>query len=101
MALFLASLVAVYLVLVLLLPAVDPKDRDGLRLPRNVDDLRELNCVLQIYKEHHYARVMGCFIAVYLLQVKERWLLCRKVTCRVGALADLVRLSCRAASTLR
>lgn len=87
-AILLASVVGLYVTLKLALPPIDPQDRDKVHLPKSFDDLKELNEVLQVgscllcgclflcahfspprqvYSDRNYYRVMGCWVAVYLL----------------------------------
>ncbi|KAK4047316.1 hypothetical protein OIV83_005494 [Microbotryomycetes sp. JL201] len=65
-ALFLASILVLYILLRSLLPPIDDEHRDAVKLPKSFDDLKQLNEVLQIYKERHYYRVLGSFVTVYL-----------------------------------
>lgn len=91
-AILVASVVGLYVTLKIALPPIDPQDRDKVHLPKSFDDLKELNevlqvrarglfllgcgclaCVLtfhrpgQVYSDRNYYRVMGCWVAVYLL----------------------------------
>ncbi len=36
------------------------------RIPRNGEDLRLINSVLQIYTEHHFYHVLAAFCSVYI-----------------------------------
>ncbi|GEM12884.1 SNARE associated Golgi protein [Rhodotorula toruloides] len=49
------------------LRTLDPQDREKVKLPKSFEDLKELNEVLQVYRDRNYYRVMGCFVIVYLL----------------------------------
>ncbi|ORY86652.1 snare associated Golgi protein-domain-containing protein [Leucosporidium creatinivorum] len=65
-ALFLASLLALYILLKTLLPPIDDEHKDRVKLPKTFDELKGLNEVLQVYKSRHYYRVLGCYTTVYL-----------------------------------
>ncbi|KDE07420.1 hypothetical protein MVLG_02287 [Microbotryum lychnidis-dioicae p1A1 Lamole] len=65
-ALFLCSLVALYVLLKTMLPPIDEEHKSAVKLPKSFDDLKALNVVLQIYKERHYNRVLGCYVTVYM-----------------------------------
>ena len=69
LALFVFCFVALILLLDNLLPSIDPADRPAVKIPRNFEELKALNQVLQIYNERHFLRVLGSFIALYLLCV--------------------------------
>jgi hypothetical protein len=43
------------------------EDKEALAIPRSFEQLKALNAVLQHYKEEHFARVMLCWIVVYML----------------------------------
>ncbi|BGP34328.1 hypothetical protein JCM10296v2_006143 [Rhodotorula toruloides] len=60
------SALGMYLVLKVTLPPIDEGDREKVKLPKSFDDLKELNEVLQVYRDRNYYRVMGCFVIVYL-----------------------------------
>ncbi|KAK4055366.1 hypothetical protein OIO90_003204 [Microbotryomycetes sp. JL221] len=64
--LFLTSLLVLWIVLKSLLPPIDEEHKQAVKLPKSFDDLKQLNEVLQIYKERHYSRVLGSFVTVYL-----------------------------------
>ena len=68
-ALFVLCLIALILLLHALLPPVDDADKDALKIPRSFEDLKRLNQILQIYKQRNFGRVLGSFIALYLLYV--------------------------------
>lgn len=95
-ALFLLVVLGLALLLVTLLPPIDPEHAPDVKIPRSFDDLKRwvhiihlsaldcppaylfrpldclpssLNVVLQIYKQRNFGRVLGSFIAVYLLLV--------------------------------
>ena len=68
-ALFLLSLAVLSALLHTMLPPIHRDDWQKLKLPKNIDDLKTLNSVLQIYKDRHYWRVMGSFTTIYLLYV--------------------------------
>lgn len=67
LALFLLCLLGLYITLHALLPPLDDEHRDKVKMPRSFADLKELNEVLQVYKDRNYARVLGCYVTVYLL----------------------------------
>lgn len=67
LALFVLSLLLLYVTLHTLLPPIDDEHRDKVKLPKSFDDLKSLNEVLQVYKDRNYARVLGCYVTVYLL----------------------------------
>ncbi|CAM0135065.1 unnamed protein product [Umbelopsis sp. WA50703] len=55
-----------YVILKTNLPAVDDQDKDAWKLPRNLEDLRNLNAVLSIYIKEHYWNVLFAFISTYI-----------------------------------
>ncbi|GEM12722.1 SNARE associated Golgi protein, partial [Rhodotorula toruloides] len=65
-AILLVSALGMYLVLKVTLPPIDEQDREKVKLPKSFEDLKELNEVLQVYRDRNYYRVMGCFVIVYL-----------------------------------
>ncbi|BGO94167.1 hypothetical protein NBRC10512_001319 [Rhodotorula toruloides] len=65
-AILVVSALGMYLVLKVTLPPIDDGDREKVKLPKSFDDLKELNEVLQVYRDRNYYRVMGCFVIVYL-----------------------------------
>lgn len=65
-ALLLASLLFLYISIKLLLPPVKPEEAAKLKLPKSFEDLKDLNDVLQLYKESNYGNVLGSFVLVYL-----------------------------------
>ncbi|KAM0790925.1 hypothetical protein ACM66B_004232 [Microbotryomycetes sp. NB124-2] len=65
-ALFVASLLVLWILLRSLLPPIDDEHKTAVKLPKSFDDLKALNEVLQIYKERHYYRVLGSFVTVYM-----------------------------------
>lgn len=48
------------------LPQIDEADRPAFRIPKNFDQLKGLNEVLQRYKDENFGRVMLCWIVVYM-----------------------------------
>lgn len=66
-ALFVGSILGLWLLMHALLPPIDDEHREKLKLPKSFDELQALNEVLQVYKERHWWRVIGCFSTVYLL----------------------------------
>ncbi|CAO1616144.1 unnamed protein product [Jaminaea pallidilutea] len=48
------------------LPQIEEQDKPAFKIPKNFDELKALNGVLQRYKESHFARVMICWIVVYM-----------------------------------
>ena len=65
--LFLFALGALVVLLQSALPPIDEQDRDKIKIPKKFEDLKDLNGVLQVYKERNYTRVMLSFVVVYLL----------------------------------
>lgn len=65
-ALFVVCALALFLTLCVALPEIDPADKALLKLPRNFEQLKALNAVLQRYKTEHYARVMLCWVVLYM-----------------------------------
>lgn len=49
------------------LPDIDEEDKPSFRIPKNFDQLKALNNVLQRYKDENFARVMLCWVMVYML----------------------------------
>lgn len=64
--LFVVCLVGLGGTLWLALPVIAPDDKPLFKLPRNFDDLKALNGVLQHYKNEHFVRVLICWFIVYL-----------------------------------
>ncbi|CAO1629673.1 unnamed protein product [Sympodiomycopsis kandeliae] len=48
------------------LPDIDEEDKAAFRIPKNFDQLKALNNVLQRYKDENFGRVMLCWIVVYM-----------------------------------
>ncbi|CAO3632154.1 unnamed protein product [Cunninghamella blakesleeana] len=48
------------------LPSVDPKDRDAIKFPKSLEDLRRLNRILSIYMDQHFINVYITFVATYI-----------------------------------
>lgn len=48
------------------LPTLDEEDKPDFKVPKNFDQLKALNAVLQRYKDENYGRVMLCWITVYM-----------------------------------
>lgn len=48
------------------LPEVDEADKADLKIPKNFDQLKALNVILQRYKDENFGRVMLCWIVVYI-----------------------------------
>ncbi|PWN39339.1 hypothetical protein IE81DRAFT_326659 [Ceraceosorus guamensis] len=48
------------------LPEIDDNDRQYLRIPRSFEQLKDLNSVLQRYKDRNFARVMICWVVLYM-----------------------------------
>lgn len=63
---FSVSLIFMIISLKLLLPPIDEADKQYVKIPKSFDDLKDLNKVLQIYKERNGFRVVGSFTIVYL-----------------------------------
>ncbi len=66
LALFVVCLVGLGGTLWLALPVIAPEDKPNFKLPRNFDDLKNLNTVLQHYKSEHFAQVLLCWVVVYM-----------------------------------
>ncbi|GJN93467.1 hypothetical protein Rhopal_006524-T1 [Rhodotorula paludigena] len=64
-AILLVSVLGLWLLLKGLLPPIDEEHQDKVKLPKSFDDLKQLNEVLQVYKDRNYWRVMGCYVTVY------------------------------------
>lgn len=64
--LFVCCLVLLGGTLYLALPDIDEADRPAFRIPKNFDQLKGLNNVLQRYKDENFARVMLCWVVVYM-----------------------------------
>ncbi|KAL9547155.1 hypothetical protein PS6_007295 [Mucor atramentarius] len=50
-----------YALIKLNLPAMNPHDRDAIKFPRNLEDLRKLNAVLSVYMDKHFFNVLQSF----------------------------------------
>ncbi|KAI9016342.1 snare associated Golgi protein-domain-containing protein [Phycomyces nitens] len=48
------------------LPAVDPQDKDALKFPKNLEDLRRLNAILSVYINQHFGNVYVTFFITYV-----------------------------------
>ncbi|CAO3651947.1 unnamed protein product [Mucor hiemalis] len=55
-----------YTLLKLNLPAVNPEDKDGLKFPKNLEDLRRLNAILSVYMDEHFLNVYITFVITYV-----------------------------------
>lgn len=66
LALFVVCLIGLAGTLWLALPVISPEDKEHLKIPRSFDDLQQLNTVLQHYKSEHFARVLLCWVVVYM-----------------------------------
>ncbi|CDU22553.1 uncharacterized protein SPSC_01183 [Sporisorium scitamineum] len=66
LALFVVCLIGLAGTLYLALPVISPADKTHLKIPRNFDDLQQLNTVLQHYKTEHFGRVLLCWVVVYM-----------------------------------
>ncbi|CEP16656.1 hypothetical protein [Parasitella parasitica] len=64
--LFLLFTALEYALIELNLPAMNPHDRDTIKFPRNLDDLRRLNAVLSIYMDKHFINVYVTFVMTYI-----------------------------------
>lgn len=64
--LFVVCLVGLGGTLWLALPVISPDDKPLFKIPRNFDDLKALNGILQHYKNEHFVRVLICWFIVYL-----------------------------------
>ncbi len=64
--LFVVCLVGLGGTLWLALPVIAPEDKASFKIPRSFDDLKALNAVLQHYKTDHFARVLLCWVVVYM-----------------------------------
>lgn len=65
-ALFIVCLVGLGGTLYLALPVIDEADKANLKLPRNFNDLKNLNTTLQHYKSEHFQRVLLCWVIIYM-----------------------------------
>lgn len=63
------SVLAVIVVVRLSLPVFTEEDRQALRIPRNFEQLKMLNDILQNYSSQHFFRVMFAWTIIYLLYV--------------------------------
>lgn len=43
------------------------EDKANFHIPKNFDQLKALNAILQRYKDENFGRVMLCWIIVYML----------------------------------
>ncbi|KAI9477929.1 MAG: hypothetical protein EXX96DRAFT_230635 [Benjaminiella poitrasii] len=48
------------------LPAMNPNDRDVIRFPTSLEDLRKLNEVLTVYMDKHFVNIYVNFIVTYI-----------------------------------
>lgn len=64
--LFLIFTALEYALIKLSLPAMNPHDRDAIKFPRNLEDLRKLNAVLSVYMDKHFVNVYVTFIITYI-----------------------------------
>ncbi|PWN30736.1 hypothetical protein BDZ90DRAFT_216408, partial [Jaminaea rosea] len=48
------------------LPDIEDEDKPAFKIPKNFDQLKALNSVLQRYKDENFGRVMLCWIMVYM-----------------------------------
>ncbi|KAI9281651.1 snare associated Golgi protein-domain-containing protein [Sporodiniella umbellata] len=55
-----------YALIKLNIPAVNPKDRDDIKFPRCLEDLRRLNEILSVYMDEHFAKIYILFIITYI-----------------------------------
>ncbi|KAI7864579.1 snare associated Golgi protein-domain-containing protein [Spinellus fusiger] len=68
-ALLLLLIVFTCLELVLLrynLPSLDPTDKDTIKIPSNLEELRRLKVVLSVYMEKHFGSVYTTFFITYI-----------------------------------
>lgn len=61
---FALSIIFMVVSLKTLLPPIDAADRDHVKIPKSFEDLKNLNAVLQIYKERNSVRVLSSFTIV-------------------------------------
>ncbi|TKY88113.1 hypothetical protein EX895_002823 [Sporisorium graminicola] len=66
LALFVVCLIGLAGTLWLALPVISPEDKAHLKIPRNFEDLQQLNTILQHYKSAHFFRVLLCWVVVYM-----------------------------------
>lgn len=66
LALFVVCLVGLGGTLWLALPVISDEDQKFFKIPRNFDDLKNLNTVLQHYKNDHFFQVLLCWFIVYM-----------------------------------
>ncbi|KAI8882143.1 hypothetical protein K501DRAFT_221753 [Backusella circina FSU 941] len=64
--LFLTFTALLYLIFEYNLPEMNPHDKEKIKFPRNLEDLRQLNAILSIYIDHHFINVYTTFIAFYI-----------------------------------
>ncbi|CAG8520198.1 6355_t:CDS:2 [Ambispora gerdemannii] len=64
--LFCVALGFVYISVQLLLPPIEPGKRELLKLPRNVEELRDLKELLSFYMDNFYPRVLAVFVIIYI-----------------------------------
>ncbi|EPQ27267.1 uncharacterized protein PFL1_05190 [Pseudozyma flocculosa PF-1] len=64
--LFVVCLVGLGGTLWLALPVIDDADRPAFKIPRSLEQLKDLNRVLQHYKSENFAQVMLCWFIVYI-----------------------------------
>ncbi|OBZ84693.1 Transmembrane protein 41 [Choanephora cucurbitarum] len=55
-----------YILIRLNLPSINPEDRDDIKFPRNLQDLRRLNDILSVYMDQHFANVYITFFITYV-----------------------------------
>jgi hypothetical protein len=41
-------------------------DKDAIKFPRNLEDLRNLNAILSVYIDQHYMNVYVTFVITYI-----------------------------------
>ena len=66
---FALSIIFMVVSLKTLLPPIDAADRDHVKIPKSFEDLKNLNAVLQIYKERNSVRVLSSFTIVCMFLV--------------------------------
>ncbi|KAG2206983.1 hypothetical protein INT47_008452 [Mucor saturninus] len=55
-----------YTLLKLSLPAMNPEDKDGIKFPRNLEELRRLNAILSLYIDQYFLNVYFTFVITYI-----------------------------------
>uniref|UniRef100_A0A914WUG0 Transmembrane protein 41B n=1 Tax=Plectus sambesii TaxID=2011161 RepID=A0A914WUG0_9BILA len=59
--------ISLLIALYLRFPELNPDERQHFKLPKNMEDAKQLGLVLSTYKEQHYYTVLGGILVVYIL----------------------------------